>query len=178
MKLHIGCGKTYLPPQEGWINHDLFESVKADVYAEISSLPFPPNTFTLIYASHVLEHCHRHCLMATLTHWRYLLKPGGVLRIAVPDFEAISRYYERTRDLKPLMGLLYGGQNHPKNSHCLTFDETTLSTALLKAGFSGIQRWDWRKTDHSQFDDYSQCYLPHMDKEHGECMSLNLEACA
>ena len=36
--------------------------------------------------------------------------------------------------------------------------------------------WDWRKTEHSQFDDHSQAYLPKMNKEHGTLISLNVEA--
>ena len=47
---------------------------------------------------------------------------------------------------------------------------------LIKNGFSDIQEWDWRKVDHGHIDDYSQAYLPHMDKENGLLMSLNIEA--
>jgi hypothetical protein len=47
---------------------------------------------------------------------------------------------------------------------------------LLQAGFSEVRRWDWRNTEHSEVDDYSQAHLPHMDKENGRLMSLNLEA--
>ncbi len=175
-KLHIGCGKAYLPASEGFINHDLFSSVQADVYADMSALPFAPDTFDLVYASHVLEHCHRHCILATLSHWKAILKPGGTLRLAVPNFEAVCKWYQKTGDLRSLLGLLYGGQNLPKNSHTITFDETTLSRDLLQVGFQDIRWWDWRKTEHASWDDFSQCYLPHMQKDTGMLMSLNLEA--
>lgn len=33
----------------------------------------------------------------------------------------------------------------------------------------------WKNTEHSQFDDYSQSYIPHMDKINGTLMSLNVE---
>ena len=36
--------------------------------------------------------------------------------------------------------------------------------------------YDWRKTEHAQFDDHSQAYLPHMDKKNGELISLNVES--
>lgn len=172
-RLHIGCGKAYLP---GWVNLDLFSSVKADVYADLAALPFDRGSFDLIYSSHVLEHVHRHTTIATLGHWRDLLVDGGVLRLAVPDFDAVCRRYTKTRGLPELMGLLYGGQNHPKNNHFVTFDRATLTDALFKAGFSAVRDWNWRETDHAAFDDFSQCYLPHMDKENGALMSLNLEA--
>ena len=43
-------------------------------------------------------------------------------------------------------------------------------------GFKEVYRYDWRETEHSNIDDFSQAYIPHMDKENGELMSLNIEA--
>jgi predicted SAM-dependent methyltransferase len=173
MKLHIGTGKNYLP---GWVNVDIFSSVRADVYADMTALPFERGTFDLIYASHVLEHAHRHMVLATLTHWRDLLAPGGVLRIAVPNFAACVDWYVRTQDLHSITGLLYGGQNHPKNNHFIAFDKPTLTKNLRAVGFTEVREWDWRNTEHSEHDDFSQCFLPHMDKQGGKLMSLNIEA--
>lgn len=172
-KLHIGCGKCYLP---GWTNVDLFSNSKADLYCDMMRLPYKPETFDLIYASHVLEHSHRHAVVAILHDWRQMLKPGGILRLAVPDFAAVVRRYVQTGDLPELTGLLYGGQNHPLNVHTIAFDKKTLTTALRQAGFGVVREWDWRKTEHSEFDDYSQAYLPSMQKDTGLLMSLNLEA--
>ena len=39
-----------------------------------------------------------------------------------------------------------------------------------------VKRYDWRDTEHAEFDDHSQAYLPHMDKENGTLISLNIEA--
>lgn len=172
-RLHIGTGKCYLP---GFVNVDIFSSVHADVYADMTALPFDRGQFDLIYSSHTLEHSHRHMVLATLTHWRDLLKTGGVLRLSVPDFDACCRWYGRTKDLDAITGLLWGGQNHPKNNHFIGFDEGSLIRALTKAGFSEMRQWDWRKTDHAQFDDFSQAYLPHLAKYDGMPVSLNLEA--
>jgi hypothetical protein len=47
----------------------------------------------------------------------------------------------------------------------------------LSAGGGGeIERYDWRETEHVDIDDYSQAYIPHMDKENGALVSLNVEA--
>jgi len=43
-------------------------------------------------------------------------------------------------------------------------------------GFRHIRRYDWRATDHAWLDDFSQAYLPHLDKERGTLVSLNVEA--
>lgn len=172
-RLHIGSGKVYLP---GWTNVDLFSSVKADFYCDMVRLPYEPETFDLIYACHVLEHSHRNMVYSVLHHWRELLKTGGTLRLAVPDFYSICRRYMTTGNLPELIGLLYGGQDHPLNSHTIVFDYKTLSDALKKVGFSTPKYWRWEETDHGSFDDFSQAYLPHMDKKSGELMSLNMEA--
>jgi hypothetical protein len=56
------------------------------------------------------------------------------------------------------------------------FDFPTLEKALLDVGFKEVAVYDWRKTEHSDLDDYSQAYYPHMDKENGKLLSLNVEA--
>jgi hypothetical protein len=115
-------------------------------------------------------------ILSTLSHWKALLKPGGTLRLAVPNFESICEWYTKTRDLQSVMGLLYGGQNHPKNYHTVTFDPFSLGEALRKVGFVNVRRWNWRETDHADFDDYASSYLPHLDKSAGMHMSLNMQA--
>ena len=53
-----------------------------------------------------------------------------------------------------------------------------LRSGLEEAGFGNIRRYDWRETDIGKagIDDYSQAYLPHMDKENGRLIALNVEA--
>lgn len=176
-RLHVGSGRCILPQSEGWTNCDLFDHTQADVYADMTALPFERESFDLLYCGHCLEHVHRRCVLSTLAHWKELLKPGGTLRIAVPDFEACCEWYNKTKDLKSLIGLMFGGQTHPRNTHHIIFDRRTLTEALDKVGFINVRTWDWRTTDHAKFDDYSQAYLPtHLDKVNGMLVSLNLEA--
>ena len=58
----------------------------------------------------------------------------------------------------------------------MIFDEPFLTTALYDVGFWTVRTWDWRQTDHASIDDFSQAYIPHLEKETGSHMSLNLEA--
>jgi hypothetical protein len=74
------------------------------------------------------------------------------------------------------MGLLYGGQTYPENFHYCTWDFATLQKDLEDLGLTNVQRYNWRETEHAHIDDFSQAYLPHMDKESGYLMSLNIEA--
>jgi len=172
-KLHIGAGKNYLPD---WINLDIFSDNKVDLYSSAMTIPYPRASFRLIYASHVLEHFNRNMTYAVLTHWRDLLIHNGILRLAVPDFKAICRYYQSTGELEQVLGLMYGGQKIQIDTHHIIFDREYLIKCLKVVGFQTIREWDWRKTEHSKYDDYSQAYLPHMDKDEGILMSLNIEA--
>lgn len=43
-------------------------------------------------------------------------------------------------------------------------------------GFENVHRYDWRQRIHKDYDDHSQAYFPHLDKENGILISLNVEA--
>ena len=103
---------------------------------------------------------------------------GGVLLLATPDFEAISLAYLKFKDLKFVNRLITGYyQSKGKTMyHKSVYDELTLCELLHEAGFKNPHRYDWQDTDFAENDDYSQAYLPHLDKANGILMSLNLEA--
>jgi predicted SAM-dependent methyltransferase len=173
-KLHLGCGPVHL---DGYTNIDIRYLPGVDVVDNIMFLrKFKENSVDLIYASHVLEHFSRWDYKRVLKRWFELLNKDGILRIAVPDFEAVVKYYTQTKDLNKVMGILYGGQDYDENYHMCCWDFDSLSKDLKEIGFKNIYKYDWRNTDHSHIDDCSQAYLPHKDKENGMLMSLNIEA--
>ena len=177
VKLHLGCGVRFIP---GFIHIDIINAPHIDYCASVEDLHhFEDNSVDLIYASHVLEHFGRTEVIHVLNEWYSKLKPGGTLRLSVPDFAAVVELYEQEGlgdGLSGLLGLVCGGQRDEYDFHKIIFDEPYLSFLLNKAGFSNIQRWDWRETEHAHIDDFSQAYIPHMDKQNGRLMSLNLEA--
>lgn len=174
MKLHVGCGDVILP---GWINMDLENLPGIDLKDDIRELKkIKDETCDIIYASHVLEHVGRNEFENVIKTWNKKLKVGGILRIAVPDFEKVIEWYKKTGSILDVTGLVSGGQKTKYDYHQMIFDKKFLSQVLKKCGFNNVHEWDWRKTEHSEYDDYSQSYLPHMEKESGMLMSLNLEA--
>lgn len=174
MKLHVGCGNVILP---GWTNLDIEKLPGVDIVDDITTLTkIPDNSCDIIYASHVLEHVGRNEFEDVIRIWNYKLKKNGILRIAVPDFEKVIIWYQRTKHIIDIVGLVSGGQKTKYDYHKMIYDKKSLTEILLKMGFQDVREWDWRQTEHSKFDDYSQCYLPHMDKDNGLLMSLNLEA--
>lgn len=173
-KLHIGCGNRYIP---GFVHIDVRKLPHVDYVTSADKLDmFDDNSIDLIYTCHVLEHFGRHQIEGVLKEWHRVLKVGGTLRLAVPDFEKLVQVYLNTKDLKLILGSLVGRQDYPENVHHMVFDFTYLSDVLQKTGFTDIHCYDWRQTIHKDYDDYSQAYIPHMDKEQGILISLNVEA--
>ena len=174
MKIHLGCGKKYIP---GWYHIDVVDLPHIDLIHEVSSLPMLLDcSVSLAYASHVLEHFCRMEVPKVLQEWHRILRPGGVLRLAVPDFAAVVDEYKAGGTLQSLLGLLVGSQRGLYEFHHTIFDEATLTQLLINTGFTEICRYDWRATSHAWLDDYSQAYLPHLDRNNGRLMSLNIEA--
>ena len=175
MKLHVGCGNIRLP---GFLNIDAQESPAVDLIARIEELPFGENSCDEIYSCANIEHFGRSQWIGVLEHWYYLLRPGGWLYISTADFEACVHHYLLTQDITSITGLIVGGQKDALDWHGMIFDEILLGSGLEKVGFTFFERYDWRlyTTGILEIDDYSQAYLPHMDKNNGSLMMLNMRA--
>ena len=175
MKLHLGCGKRDFGEEWTHIDGGNHEHLHSQ---DITKLPFESDTAELVYASHVLEYFDREEGEKVLREWKRVLSPKGVLRIAVPDFEAMARMYvETSTSLDKFLGPLYGRMDmgDTKIYHKTVYDEYSLKALLFKNGFRNIALYNWRDTEHSRVDDHSQAYLPHMDKENGTLISLNIQ---
>jgi len=89
--LNIGCGSTFHP---AWINIDIRSN--DPVVREIDirqGLPFQDGFFDACYSSHMLEHLDVETAVHLTREAKRVLKPGGVIRIVVPDLEGIARRY-------------------------------------------------------------------------------------
>ena len=174
IKLHLGCGKRYIP---GFIHVDILDYKHIDHIRNIDDLSiFKDNSVDLIYNCHVLEHFKRKEIQNVLNEWYRVLKPNGILRTSVPGFEEMLKIYDKYNDLNLILGGLVGGQTYNYNFHNMVFDFKTLKDYLNKSKFKKIYKYNWRNTEHSNIDDYSQAYIPHMDKDKGLPLSLNVEA--
>jgi predicted SAM-dependent methyltransferase len=93
--LNLGCGHHY-SRHPSWTNLDFIETGKGVIaHNLLSGVPFAENSFDLVYHSHVLEHMTKADGEKFLSECLRVLKPGGILRIAVPDLEQILRNYLR-----------------------------------------------------------------------------------
>lgn len=87
-RLNFGCGSVQ---PDGWDNYD--RSWRSRSMGPIT-IP-KAATYDYIVAHHVIQQWTHHTLVVELGRLRSLLKPGGVLRVSVPDvvagFEAFLR---------------------------------------------------------------------------------------
>jgi SAM-dependent methyltransferase len=94
--LNLGCGRRFHPD---WTNIDLIPHGPGVIAHDLSrGIPLPDESCEVVYHSHVLEHLRREHALPFLRECRRVLKPGCILRIAVPDLEGICRAYLETLD--------------------------------------------------------------------------------
>lgn len=166
--LHVGCGSVILPaPFE---NLDVRSGPGIQHTAAAYPLDFSSNTFDLLYSSHVLEHFKRQQTQDVLNDWVRVIKPGGTIRLSVPCLDSILKIYQQSGDIRNVLGPLFGGQTYSENFHYICFNESLLTEYLVKAGCEAVHHWDYRRTSHSMYFDFSQATTFEIP------ISLNLEA--
>lgn len=171
--LHLGCGPVDHPQ---FVNVDGFPYPHVQYVRPIDDLsPFADESAALVYASHCLEHFPREQIPRVLTEWRRVLRPGGTLRIAVPDFDRIVEIYEQHgRDVGVVTGFLLGGQQSPYDFHHVVFTRRSLQALLEQAGFRDVREWTPGSSPLTTFADWSARSVELNGKTH--ILSLNLEA--
>ena len=91
--LNLGCG-DYFSNEKEWVNLDFASPHKGVIeHNLLQGIPFEDNTFDLVYHSHVLEHFSKEDGETLISECFRVLKPNGVLRIAIPDLERIAKKY-------------------------------------------------------------------------------------
>jgi predicted SAM-dependent methyltransferase len=144
IRLNLGCGWDH---KDGWTNVDLF-ATSADVHWDLRlGIPLPDGTVEAIIHEHMLEHLSlsdgfaftRACLTA--------LRPGGVLRIGVPDAGLCVDSYagradpewaqSRPTGMLAIQALFY------ENGHRAMYDAETLTLMCRAAGFAEARHTDW-----------------------------------
>ena len=178
--LNLGCWHREIP---GWVHVDLCDLPHIDFKSNINDLHmFEDKSVDLIYSSHSFEYFDIKEAPEVLNEWHRVLKPSGLLRLAVPDFDSLINLYNLTGDINSILGPLFGRmQIETKSSKKTLFHKTvytfiSLKNLLESNGFHSVERYDWKQTIHKDYDDHSQAYYPHMDKEKGLLLSLNIEA--
>jgi predicted SAM-dependent methyltransferase len=89
--INLGCGHHFHPE---WVNVDFSCTGEGVISYDLrKGIPFPDESFTVVYTSHVLEHFSKTDAPIFLAECYRIMKPQGIIRVAVPDLEQIARLY-------------------------------------------------------------------------------------
>jgi len=142
-RLHIGGREV----KEGWEILDALPGDHVDHLMDARDLSaFSDDSFSEIYASHVLEHMdYKDELDATLREWWRVLAPGGTLSLSVPDLDVLcSAILARDKlalgDRFYAMQMLFGGHVDEYDYHKVGLNQDILAAFLTRAGFVGLGR--------------------------------------
>lgn len=155
-KLHIGCGRNILP---GWINADISPKAELIVFLQ-KRLPFRTGVLERIYSEHVLEHVPYASAVFFLREAYRTLRPGGVIRIAMPDLDDLidgyqknwrrfdwvnwpAHHFIKTRAEMINIAFRWWGHQH-------LYNREELERALREAGF---EHYSFRQPGESDFSD-------------------------
>jgi predicted SAM-dependent methyltransferase len=171
--LHLGCGMVDSPEFINVDGRDLPHVHHAMGVCDLDR--FADGFADLIYACHVLEHISFRETENVLKEWKRVLKPGGILRLSVPDFDKILEIYRASdRHVECIVPMLLGGHEYPANSHHAIFNAGHLETILMGIGFREVRIWDPATVANHNFSDWADKTI---DFGFGSFpISLNLEA--
>ena len=168
MRINLGSGSY---PLEGWLNIDAVDM-------NLGKFPwdFDDECADELMASHVLEHFTRRDGVRFIGECYRILKPGGVLHIAVPDMDRfITAHLENNfdvlkgyhwRDLNHLMGG-DGGEPNPLQRHRYMYCMNSLAMTLAIAGFRVEKRFAPLDIDNHRYKPIS-LYVDAIKTQKGE----------
>ena len=173
-RLNWGCGGHTLP---GWINSDQKEGPSIDLSCDIrKGLPLETGSIDYAVSIHALPEVPLDGIVPVLKELRRVLKPGGVLRLALPDLlKGVDAYRRGDRDYflipdedaqslgaKLITQLIWYGYSRT------VFVPEFVEEMLKKAGFSRVVHSAYRRT--------SSPFAQIVDLDNREAESLFVEA--
>jgi predicted SAM-dependent methyltransferase len=144
--VNIGAGPHGKP---GWINIDAYEMPSINcVYDCRKSLPFPDDSVKGIFCEHFFEHIdYTEEAPYFLSECYRVLKPGGVIRLIVPDAEKYLQAYcegswEHLRRIRPL-----DSEDKDVYFHCKYNTPMELINVVFRQGHEHKYAYDWATLD-------------------------------
>jgi predicted SAM-dependent methyltransferase len=156
--LNLGSGPRGLANSE-WLNVDGYKDRNVDFQVDFSrSLPFPNSCFEGAFCEHVIEHFDLEQGQALLKECFRILRPGGCLRVIVPDGEKIIRTYrENPAELVAKRGNGSAFAIDAVNSyfrqryeHQFIYDWPMLEHQFILSGFANVRQVSYRQGFASQ----------------------------
>jgi predicted SAM-dependent methyltransferase len=141
IRLNLGSGPRKL---QGWVNVDVV-GMNPDLPWDLRrGIPFPDTSVDAVFFEHVLEHFPLANVFEILDEAKRVLRPGGMVRVGVPDFGRYLLSYagdkgfiqsNRPNRPTPLLAVAEVALFH---GHRSVWDGETLVRTLEEAGFTEV----------------------------------------
>lgn len=138
LRLNIGGGD---PKSDTYVDRKGYVLIDRSVGKEAYPLDYPDESVDEIVASHILEHFPYEDVQKVLNDWVRTLKPGGLLKLAVPDLAWILEHYGKQHNFN-LQGFIYGGHLDENDHHKAAFDTDSVREMLANAGLQRLAGWE------------------------------------
>jgi len=164
VKLHLGCfdrpadgwvntditphitiaripGAATILYRLGVINATRFRQHREGVFARVRRMdvgkrfPFEDACADAVFASHLLEHMPLDVAANCLREIYRVLKPGGIVRLGVPDLDLLVRRFDPHAPDEFVAQIFESRHSRDKNRHHWMYNETSLAAALRRTGF-------------------------------------------
>jgi predicted SAM-dependent methyltransferase len=146
--LNVGCGFN---PKDNFINLNYEWNPGIDICWDITAerIPLPSDSLEGVYTEHCLEHIPFEKCVETVKEFYRLLKPGGTVRIIVPDGQIYFDLYQAKKTDKSVQLPYAENEETPAISinrifrghgHLFIYDFETFALLLQKAGFRDIKK--------------------------------------
>ncbi len=137
VKLNIGGGN---PKDEHYAERKGYVLIDRSVGKEAYPLDYPDDSVDEIYASHILEHFPYEKVQDVVNDWVRALKPGGSLKIGVPNFAFFANAYKKQTNMN-LNAWIMGGHKDNNDVHGSLFDKEVIREVMAKAGLQRLGEW-------------------------------------
>jgi len=139
VKLNIGSGRETVI---GYTSVDRY--FPADIESDMGTLPYPDGAVDEIYCCHALEHIGFRDTQVVLREWRRVLRPGGLVRVVVPNLDWACAAWLHGTDRDYARQILFGNQEHEGEHHRNGWGREDLVHDIEEAGFTVtgcVARW-------------------------------------
>jgi SAM-dependent methyltransferase len=150
LRLHLGSGGEH---KSGWVNIDLLGDPVELAWNLAIPLPFESGSADAVFHEHLLEHLPLPAGATLMRECHRVLKPGGILRVGVPDAGKLVRSYAGERGYLEALHLgcptamLAVQELFYWHRHCAMFDAETLRLFFAASGFADPRERGFGESD-------------------------------
>ena len=156
--INLGCGGMTFAK---WLNIDVDQPHHVDIVWDLTTgLPFlPDNQFDAVFSEAFIEHVSRKAAMKIFQDCYRALRPGGHIRVAIPDLDQLLRIYrddekhpEANDAIRKEYGALFGTSCELFNyatraeGHSYMYNRQEIDMLFKHVGFVDVKAVEIRKS--------------------------------